>query len=225
MLRRDMAVTWRFPEHRKPYTTLNLTTQILRHQILHSAHWSSGLDLLDMLPPCLDMCACTCRTCQLRLGTRFTLTLSPSVCRSPATLSGLVVSGLRRGGVPHRLIGLCLHCLGSSLRRFSNRLTGFLCHAAGAASFPHVLFMWLVCWAVVEAVVVPPIRWGPLSRMRQCCFPRHCLGLSAFFCTSLNLPPVFGLWCSRSVRSLTEDSSALPPPVCSDLLTYFPGCL
>ena len=43
---------------------------------------------------CLGMCACACRTCQLRLGTRFTLGLSPST-----------ESELRRSGSPTGSLG------------------------------------------------------------------------------------------------------------------------
>ena len=120
---------------------------------------------------CLGMCACAYRTCQLRLGTRFTLGLSPSICCFP----------------------------GAPLRRFPYRFIGLPCRVAGAApsirgpplrtAWPLtlcgpcacVLFIWLVCWAAVEVVVIPPIRWGVLrgtcfiSRIRHCCFPRHVL--------------------------------------------------
>ena len=89
----DMAA----PRTQEP-PQLNLSTQIPRHQIFHSAHWSSELDLLVVLLLCLDTCACTCRTCQLRLGTNFTLNLSPSICCSPAVSSGHAESEFRRGG-------------------------------------------------------------------------------------------------------------------------------
>ena len=79
------------------------------------------------VPPVSRLSACTCRTCQLRLGTRLTFVLSPSVCLSPATLSGLVVRGFRHGGSPTGSLGLLFG--GSPAGSL-----GPLCHAAGALS-------------------------------------------------------------------------------------------